>query len=112
MAFVDDEPMNEIIAGRKRFVIRASFRGLACASVREGDVLFLKRVGAEVEAACNVGQALFYRDVRHDEVTPLARGFVDAISQSYLRRYAPPRNLQRSVNVAVIELLDVRKASR
>ena len=51
LVFLRDRPLQEIVAGRKRFEMRLSFRGLACASVREGDVLLLKRVGGEVEAA-------------------------------------------------------------
>ena len=57
VAFLHDHPLNEIIAGRKRFESRLSFRRLACRSERQGDVLLLKRVGGEVEGACDVGEA-------------------------------------------------------
>jgi hypothetical protein len=51
------EPLRKILAGHKRFELRLSFRGLA-RSVSEGDVLLLKRVAGEVEAACDVGRYL------------------------------------------------------
>jgi hypothetical protein len=47
--------LDEVVAGRKRFEFRLSFGWLACESVREADTLLLKRVGGEVEAACDVG---------------------------------------------------------
>ena len=106
-----DEPLREIAAGRKRSEIRMSFRGLACASVREGDVLLLKRVGGEVEAACEVGEVLMYRGVHPEQVACLTHPYADTDSRPYLRRYVPPHNRDRAVNAAIIELLDVRAAS-
>jgi hypothetical protein len=108
---VRDEPLREIVAGRKRFEIRLSIRGLACASVREGDVLLLKRVGGEVEAACDVGEVRMYRGMRPVEAANLARRYAGATSRSYLRRYVPPHNHARTVDLAIIEVLDVRAAS-
>lgn len=111
IAFVRDEPLQEIVAGRKRFELRLSFGGLACASVREGDLLLLKRVGGEVEAACDVGQVRLYQNMRPEEAKGLARRYADATSGLYLQRYVPPCNRHRPVNVAIIELLNVRGAS-
>ena len=111
LVFMRDEPLGEIVAGRKRFEIRASFRALAYASVREGDLLLLKRVGGEVEAACDVGEVLMYRGVHPEEVARLARPHADAGSWPYLRRYVSPHSRDRPVNLAIIELLDVRAAS-
>jgi len=37
--FLNDAPLAEIVAGRKRFEFRLGFRRLACDSVREGDLL-------------------------------------------------------------------------
>ena len=51
VAFLHDEPLDEIMAGRKRFEFRLSFGGLACRSARAGDRLLLKRSGGEVESA-------------------------------------------------------------
>jgi hypothetical protein len=45
VAFLHDHPLEEIVARRKRFEFRLSFRGLACRSAREGDRLLLKRSG-------------------------------------------------------------------
>ena len=56
VAFLHDEPLDDIMARRKRFEFRLGFRRLACRSVRPGDVVLLKRVGGEVEAACDVGE--------------------------------------------------------
>ena len=111
LVFLRDGPLGEIVAGRKRYEIRLSFRGLACASVQEGNVLLLKRVGGEVEAACAVGKVHLYRGVRPEEVARLTRRYADATSRPYLRRYVPPRNRHRPVNVAIIGLLNVRRAS-
>ena len=111
LVFLREEPLREIVAGRKRFEIRLSFRGLACASVREGDVLLLKRVGGGVEAACDLGEVRMYRGLRPEEVERLARRYADAASRPYLQRGVPPRNHHRPVHVAVIELLNVRGAS-
>ena len=109
--FLQDRPIQEIVAGRKRFELRLSFRGLACASVREGDVLLLKRVGGEVEAACDVGEVRMYRGLIPEEVARLARSYANATSWPYLRRYVPPRSRDRPVDLAIIELLNVRSAS-
>jgi hypothetical protein len=79
--------------------------------VREGDVLLLKRVGGEVEGACDVGEVLIYRGLRPEEVTRLTRPYADAASWPYLRRYVAPHNRDRPVDLAVIELLNVRSAS-
>jgi hypothetical protein len=79
--------------------------------VREGDVLLLKRVGGEVEAACAVGEVLIYRGLCPEEVTRLTRPYADAASWPYLRRYVPPHNHARTVDLAIIELLNVRPAS-
>jgi hypothetical protein len=111
LVFLRDEPLREIVAGRKRFELRLSFRGLACASVREGDVLLLKRVGGEVEAACDVGEVRMYRGLIPEEVARLARSYANATSWSYLRRYVPPHNRDRPVDLAIIELLNVCPAS-
>ncbi len=111
VVFLRDEPLREIVAGRKRFEIRLSFRGLACASVREGDLLLLKRVGGGVEAACDVGEVLMYRGVHPEEVARLTHPYADTDSRPYLQRYVPPHNRDRPVNLAIIELLDVRAAS-
>ena len=111
VVFLQDEPLREIVAGRKRFEIRISFRGLACASVREGDVLLLKRVAGEVEAACDVGEVLMYRGVHPEQVACLTHPYPDTDSRPYLRRYVPPHNRDRPVNLAIIEVLDVRAAS-
>jgi hypothetical protein len=110
IVFLRDEPLREIVAGRKRFEIRLSFRGLACASVREGDLLLLKRVGGEVEAACDVGEVRIYRGLHPGEVADLARRYAGATSRPYLLRYVPPHNRDRPVNLAIIELLDVHAA--
>jgi hypothetical protein len=103
--------LQEIVAGRKRFEIRLSFRGLACASVRKGDILLLKRVGGEVEAACDVGEVLMYRDLCPEEVARLTHVYADTDPWPYLRRYVPPHNHARPVDLAIIELLNVRPAS-
>ena len=109
--FLRDRPLQEIVAGRKRFEIRLSFRGLACASVHGGDVLLLKRVGGEVEAACDIGEVLMYRGIPPEEVARLARSYANATSRPYLRRYVPPHNRDRPVDLAIIELLNVHSAS-
>ena len=112
LVFLRDEPLREIVAGRKRFEMRLSFRGLACASVRQGDVLLLKRVGGEVEAACDVGEVLIYRGLPPEEVARLTHLYADTDSSwSYLRGYVPPHNRDRLVDLAIIELLNVRPAS-
>jgi hypothetical protein len=111
VAFLRNGPLEEIVAGRKHFEMRLSFRGLACASVRQGDVLLLKRVGGEVEATCHVGEILIYRGLCPEEVTRLTRPYADAASWPYLRRYVPPHNRDRPVDLAIIELLNVCPAS-
>jgi hypothetical protein len=111
VAFMRAGPLRGILSGRKRFEIRLSFRGLACASGREGDLLLLKRVGGEVEAACDVGEVLMYRGVHPEEVAPPTHPYADTDSRPYLQRYVPPHNRDRPVNLAIIELLDVRAAS-
>jgi hypothetical protein len=111
IVFLRDEPLRKIVVGRKRFEIRLSFRGLACTSVREGDVLLLKRVGGEVEAACDVGEVRMYRGLRPEEVAELARCYADAVTAAYLARYVPPLNPDNPVNLALIELLNARRAS-
>ena len=111
VAFLHDAPLREILAGRKRHEFRLSFGWLVCKEVRTGDVLLLKRVGGEVEAACDVGQVRIHRGLRPEEVAELARCYADAISAAYLARYVPPLNPDRPVNLAIIELVNVRRAS-
>ena len=111
VVFLKGVHLQEILSGRKRFEIRLSFRGLACASGREGDLLLLKRVGGEVEAACDVGEVLMYRGVHPEEVARPTHPYADTDSRPYLQRYVPPHNRDRPVNLAIIELLDVRAAS-
>jgi hypothetical protein len=111
VAFLHDEPLDDIIAGRKSFEFRLGFRRLACHSVRRGDVLLLKRVGGEVEAACDVGQTRIHTDLTPEEVADLAREHDLGAAKPYFERYIAPNNLDRLVNVGVIELLNVREAS-
>jgi hypothetical protein len=75
VAFLHDEPLDEIMAGRKTFELRLTFRQLACHSVREGDVLLLKRVSGEVAAACNVGEVRLYAGLTPEEVSDLSRTY-------------------------------------
>jgi hypothetical protein len=95
MAFLHDEPLQEIMAGRKRFEFRLSFRRLACRSVRQGDVLLLKRVGGEVEVACDVGEARIHTDLTPEEVSDLAQEYDLGTAKSYFERYAQPNNADR-----------------
>ena len=111
VAFLHDEPLNEIMAGRKRFEFRLSFRRLTCRCVRQGDVLLLKRVDGEVEVACDVGKARIHTDLTPEEVADLARVYDLGAAKPYFERYTPPSNADRPVNVAVIELLNVRSAT-
>jgi hypothetical protein len=111
MAFLHDEPLNEIMAGRKRFEFRLSFRRLACRSVRQGDVLFLKRVGGEVEVACDVGEVCIHTDLTPEEVSDLAQKYDLRTANPYFECYTPQNNADRPVNMDVIELLNVRSAT-
>ena len=111
LAFLHNEPLDEILAGRKRFEFRLSFGGLACRSAREGDLLLLKRSGGEVEAACDIGEVRFYRRLHPEEIAELARTYDTGIAKPYFEPYTAPNNLDRPVNVGVIELLNVREAS-
>jgi hypothetical protein len=111
VAFLHDEPLDEVVAGRKRFEFRLSFGGLACRSAREGDLLLLKRSGGEVEAACDIGEVRFYRRLSPKEVADLARRYDLGVAEPYFERYVPPNNTDRLVNVGVLELLNVREAS-
>ena len=111
VAFLQDAPLDEIVARRKRFEFRLSFRRLACEQVREGDLLLLKRSGGEVEAACRAGRVQVRRGLSPGEVADLARRYADVASWTYFSRYLPPNNRDRPVNAAAIELLDVREAS-
>jgi hypothetical protein len=111
VAFLHDHPLEEVVAGRKRFEFRLSFRGLACRSAREGDRLLLKRSGGEVEAACDIGEVRFYRRLSPEEVADLARTYDLGVTKPYFEGYIPPANADRPVNLAVIELLNVREAS-
>ena len=111
VAFLHDKPLDEIIAGRKTFEFRLSFGGLACRSAREGDRLLLKRSGGEVEAACDIGEVRYYRKLPPEEVADLAGTYDLGVAKPYFERYLPPNNLDRPVNVGVIELLNVREAS-
>jgi hypothetical protein len=111
MAFLHDEPLNEIMAGRKRFEFRLSFRRLACRSVRQGDVLFLKRVGGEVEVACDVGEVRIHTDLTPEEVSDLAQEYDLGTAKPYFECYTPPNNADRPVNMDVIEHLNVRSAT-
>lgn len=104
VAVLHDEPLDEIVAGRKLFEFRLSFRGLACRSAREGNHLLLKRSGGEVEAACDIGDVRFYRKLPPEEVAALARSYADGVSAPYFDRYVAPNNLDRPVNMAIIEL--------
>ena len=89
LVFLHDEPLDEILAGRKKFEVRLSFGRLACASVREGDTLYLKRVGGAVEAACRAGEVRLHRGLKPEEVADLARRYVDGSSASYFGSYGP-----------------------
>jgi hypothetical protein len=111
VAFLHDEPLDEVVAGRKRFEFRLSFGGLACRSAQEGDRLLLKRSGGEVEAACDIGDVRFYRRLSPEEVADLAGTYDLGVAKPYFEGYTPPNNADRPVNVAVIELLNVREAS-
>jgi hypothetical protein len=111
LVFLRDRPIQKIVAERKRFELRLSFRGLACASVHGGDVLLLKRVGGEVEAACDVGEVLMYRGLPPEEIARLTHLYANATSRPYLRRYVPPHNRDRPVDLAIIELLNLLSAS-
>ena len=111
LAFLHDKPLNEIMAGGKRFEFRLSFGGLACRSACEGDRLLLKRSGGEVEAACDIGDVRFYRRLEPEEVADLARTYDLGVAKPYFEGYTPPNNADRPVNVAVIELVNVREAS-
>jgi hypothetical protein len=111
VAFLHDHPLDEVVARRKRIEFRLSFGRLACESVREGDVLLLKRVGGEVEAACDVGKVLIHTDLTPEEVSGLARGYDLGAARPYFERYTPPANANRPVNAAAIELLNVRSAT-
>jgi hypothetical protein len=73
--------------------------------------LLLKRSGGEVEAACDVGDVRFYRRLSPEAVADLARTYDLGVAKPYFERYTPPNNADRPVNVAVIELLNVREAS-
>ena len=84
MAFLHDEPLNEIMAGRKRFEFRLSFRRLACRSVRQGDVLLLKRVGGDV------GKARIHTDLTPEEGSDLAQEYDLGTAKPYFERYTPP----------------------
>ena len=111
VAFMHDEPLDDIIARRKRFEFRLGFRRLACRSVRPGDVVLLKRVGGEVEAACDVGEARILTDLTPEQVADLAREYDLGTAKPYFGRYTPPNNTDRPVHVGVIELLNVRRTT-
>jgi hypothetical protein len=111
VAFLHDEPLDEIMAGRKQVEFRLSYRGLACRSAREGDRLLLKRSGGEVEAQCDIGEVRFYRKLPPEDVAALARRYADGVSAPYFERYVAPNNPDRPVNLAIIELRDVRSAT-
>jgi hypothetical protein len=44
-------------------------------------------------------------------VADLARRYGGETSRPYLLRYAPPRNLDRAVNAAIVEMLNLRPAA-
>ena len=111
VAFLHDDPLDEIMAGRKRFEFRLSFGGLACRSAREGDRLLLKRSGGEVEAACDIGEVRFYRRLPPEKVADLARTYDLGVAKPYFERYVPPNNTDRPLNVGVLGLRNVREAS-
>jgi hypothetical protein len=111
VAFLRDAPLREIVAGRKKYEFRLSFGRLACEGVRVGDLLLLKRSGGEVEAACDVGEVRLHLGLRPEEVAELAGRYADMVSAPYFERYVPPANPDRPVNLAMIELLNVRRAS-
>jgi hypothetical protein len=71
----------------------------------------LKRVGGEVEAACDVGEVRFYRKLPPEEVAELADKYADGVSAPYFQRYVAPNNPDRPVDLAIIELRDVRGAT-
>jgi hypothetical protein len=111
VAFLHNEPLDEIVAGHKRFEFRLSFGWLPCESVREGDLLLLKRSGGEVEAACDVGTVHLHTDLTPENVYDLARTYDLGVAKPYFERYVPPNNADRPVSVGVIELLNVRSAT-
>jgi hypothetical protein len=111
VVFLRDSPLSEIAAGRKRHEVRLSFGRLACESVREGDVLLLKRVGGEVEAACDVGEVRIYRGLSPERIAEVVQEYPIGSPGPYFRRYLPAVNRDRLVNLAVIELMNVREAS-
>jgi hypothetical protein len=86
LAFLHDDPLDEILAGRKRLEFRLSFRSLACRSAREGDHLLLKRSGGNVEAGCRLGEVRFYRKLPPEEVAALADRYEDGVSAPYFQR--------------------------
>jgi hypothetical protein len=52
-----------------------------------------------------------YRGVHPEEVARLTHVYADTDPWPYVRRYVPPHNRDRPVNLAIIELLNVRPAS-
>ena len=111
VVFLRDSPLSEVVAGRKRYEFRLSFGHMACESVREGDVLLLKRVGGEVEVACDVGEVSVYRGLAPEGLSEVVQKYPIGSPSPYFRRYLPPANRDRLVNLAVIELVNVREAS-
>ncbi len=88
-----------------------SFGWLPCESVREGDLLLLKRTGGEVEGACDVGEVRIYHKLPPEKVADLTQTYDLGVAKPYFERYIPPHNAKHPVNVAIIELLNVRSAS-
>ena len=64
-----------------------------------------------MEAACEVGEVHIYRELPPEKVAGLAQTYDLGTAKPYFERYIPPNNLDRPVNVGVIELLNVRKST-
>lgn len=111
VVFLKPSYLRRMVEGSKRYEVRCSFRRLACEGVEEGDTLLLKMSGGEVQAACDVGRVRVFRNLSPEQVADIAREYAADGCGQYFRRYVPPNNRSRAVNVAVIELVDVRCAS-
>ncbi len=60
---------------------------------------------------CDVDEVRMYRGLRTEEVVHLTHRYADATLRPYPQRYARPRNRGPRVNLAIIELPNVRGAS-
>jgi hypothetical protein len=56
-------------------------------------------------------EGTYLQGLRPEEVLRLTRRHADATSWPYLRRYVPPRNRGRPVDVAIIEVLNAHIVS-